>query len=80
MKPISPKEQKVILKSLREQGVEIITNTMGWTFRFPDGSTSGMHKSHGDYRSRLNLRAEIRRAGLEWPFDPHRKKKGSRDS
>jgi hypothetical protein len=79
MRPLPPKEQRIILKSLEAQGCKIEETDKGWRIKFPDGvGTASLHKSQGDRRSRENLRAEIRRAGLKWPFDHHhRKKKGT---
>jgi hypothetical protein len=68
MKPMPPKDQRALLKSLEQQGCTIKETTSGWRILLPNGGTIGLHKSEGDRRSRLNLRAAILRAGLEWPL------------
>lgn len=78
MRPLPRKEQMILLKSLESQGCRIEDTDKGWRVLFPDGvSTVSIHKSQGDRRSRENLRAKIKRAGLLWPFDHHHKKKGT---
>lgn len=67
--PMPPKDQRKLLRSLEKQGCTIIPTTSGWRVLYPDGkSSSSIHRSHGDYRSRKNLRAEVLRAGLIWPL------------
>lgn len=43
--------------------------------RFPNGGSTSIHYSNSDYRSTLNMRSEVKRAGLQWPFDHQRKEK-----
>lgn len=72
---LPPKDQRVLLDSLREQGCTVIVTSSGWRILCPDGVTTiGIHRTHGGGRARHNLRAQVRRAGLHWPFD------GKRDS
>lgn len=75
---ISFKEVRELLASLEEQGCTIIPTRKGWRVLFPNGTgTTMLHRSYSDHRSYNNLRADIRRGGLHWPFDgpnPRRKK------
>lgn len=58
-----------LVDSLVEQGCRLRTTKAGYFLYLPDGKTTiGLHKSrHSDMRTMRNLRAEVRRAGLEWP-------------
>lgn len=70
MAGLQRKEQKALLKDLEAQGARIETTRGGWLIYSPNGKgIVCFHKSASDNRSTLNLRAELRRAGLSWPFD-----------
>lgn len=71
MAGLSKKEQRELLDSLAEQGARLIERDKGTLVRFPDGSTTMIHKSDSDWRASLNTRAEVRRAGFRWPWDAH---------
>jgi len=75
MAGLSAKEQRELLASLEEQGVPMRQVKSGIRLEFPDGSTEMLHRTPSENRGTMNLRASIRRAGYQWPFDGQRPKK-----
>lgn len=75
MSSLDRKERRIILESLEAQGCEIIRTKKGVRILFPNGDTTAMHTSHSDHRAFANMRADIRRAGLAWPFDGNDKRR-----
>ena len=73
MSGLSQKEVKELLDSLDEQGALLMKVKKGVLVKFPDGSMTTVHRTNSDYRSTLNMRAVVKRAGLAWPFDHDRK-------
>lgn len=65
----STKEHKRLIAGLVAQGGEPRETKHTILLTFPDGLKIGIPKSTSDWRSRLNIRAEVVRAGLEWPLD-----------
>jgi len=70
---LSRKEMRVVLDSLRSQGVPLVKTKDGYRVLFPNGATTAIHRTPSDHRSTANLRGAIRRAGFSWPFDHKRK-------
>lgn len=56
-----------IVKSLERQGCGVKSTKAGYMIYFPDGQSSyTVHKSnHSDHRALANIRAAIKRHGLE---------------
>lgn len=67
--PLPMKQQKVLLLSLEDQGCGVRRTKDGWFVTFPSGGGTSIHTSISDHRAVQNLRATIRRANLNWPFD-----------
>lgn len=63
------KETKRLLDSLREQGCNVRHMKKGYRVEFPNGGSTMIHLTNSDSRGTLNTRAEIKRAGLTYPFD-----------
>lgn len=63
------KRIKALLADLEDQGATIKRIHDGWQILCPQGGIVTMHGTPSDHRAELNLRAELRRRGLEWPFD-----------
>lgn len=63
------KHLQKLADSLVKQGCTYRRTKSGFWFNCPDGVTTiSMHISnHSDVRVMRNLKAEVRRAGLEWP-------------
>lgn len=74
MAGLSKKDVRLLLNSLEQQGSEIIRRKSGWTVRFANGDTLGVHETASDTKSFDAMRAIVRRAGLNWPFDGKDKK------
>lgn len=71
-KDLSGKSLPRLVKGLEDQGVttRLLTgNGGGWMLRFPNGSSTVLHRSTSDRRAILNMKAFIKRAGLQWPLD-----------
>lgn len=70
-------ERRAIIAGLVEQGCTYRTAEGGKVFiYFPDGVTmTTFHSSVSDSRGLLNLRAFIKRSGLDWPLDKKNGKK-----
>lgn len=64
------KRIRVVLTSLEAQGATVSPTNKGYMVRFPNGDSMTMHRSESDHRAEMNIRARVKRAGLEWPFDP----------
>jgi hypothetical protein len=58
-----------LVRSLEEQGCRVRYTRGGVFVYLPDGvTTMGFHTSkHSDKKTLANIKAEVRRAGLEWP-------------
>jgi hypothetical protein len=69
MTGLASKEIRRVLKAAERAGVMVVETRKGWQFRFPDGSSTSLHRTESDSRSALNLRARFRRAGVPWPLD-----------
>ena len=63
------KRIKAIVADLERQGAIIIRTTKGYQIRCPQGGIVVMHCTPSDHRAERNLRAELRKRGMEWPFD-----------
>jgi len=72
------KRLKIIITSLREQGAVVEPKTNGYFVKFPNGDTTILHTSDSDHRAEMNTRSRVKRAGLEWPFDKHKKGNGKK--
>jgi hypothetical protein len=61
------KDIPTIVRSLEKQGCGIRNTKAGYMILFPDGKSSyTVHKSnHSDYRTLANIRAAMKRHGLE---------------
>lgn len=67
-KDLSGKSLPRLIKGLEKQGATAKIVKSGWRILFPDGSTTCVHTSISDRRGLLNLQADIRRAGFDWPL------------
>lgn len=75
MAGMAKKDVRRVLDSAEEQGCTLIATRKGVLIRHPDGvNTTIMHWSTSDFRTLANTRADFRRMGLTWPFDPTRPK------
>lgn len=74
MAGLSRKDVAKLVRSLEAQGAQMIPRKNGWTVRFPNGDTMGLHETASDTKSFDAMRAIVRRAGLEWVFDGKDKK------
>lgn len=72
MSALRQKEVRLLLRSLEMQGADVLPAKKGKLIRFPNGDTLTVHFTNSDHRSTLNMRAAIKRAGLQWPFDHQR--------
>lgn len=66
MSGLSQKEQKLLIKSLSDQGCRVKKTTKGHQVYLPNGDILGVHQSESDRRGALDKRARVRRAGLRW--------------
>ena len=69
---LSQKETRQVIASLEKQGARVNKTKNGVRVLFPNGSTTAIHWTTSDYRAAKNMRADIKRAGLTWPFDNQR--------
>ena len=65
------KRYAALAASLAAQGCTMKRKSCGWWVGFPNGQTTMFHLTPSDHRADMNLRACIRRNGMEWPFDKH---------
>jgi hypothetical protein len=63
------KEISKLLTHLEPQGVTATRTKKGVLLRLPDKSTTMLHFTGSDVREQANVRARLKRAGLEWPGD-----------
>lgn len=65
-----PKKRiRALLAGLEEQGAVIVRIRDGWQVRCPNGGIITVHGSPSDRRAEMNLRSEVRKRGMRWPFD-----------
>lgn len=74
MAGLSRKDIHKLADSLEAQGAVLVPRKNGWTVRFPNGDTMGLHETASDTKSFDAMRAIVRRAGLAWVFDGKDKK------
>lgn len=63
------KDILALVRSLQNQGCRIRHMKKGYRVEFPNGGSTMIHLTNSDSRGTLNTRAEIKRAGLFYPFD-----------
>lgn len=63
------KRIRIVLTSLESQGAVVAPTNKGYFVKFPNGDSMTLHRSESDHRAEMNIRARVRRAGLDWPFD-----------
>lgn len=71
MPGLSKKETAKLLAHIEPQGVVVTNVKNGYLLRLPNGETTTVHLTESDHRGPLNLRATLRRAGVDWPTDKH---------
>lgn len=67
-KDLSGKSLPRLIKGLERQGARTKPVKSGWRILFPNGTSTCLHTSISDRRGVLNLQADVRRGGLEWPL------------
>lgn len=67
-KDLSGKSLPRLIKGLEKQGAIIKPVKSGWRVLFSNGTSTCVHTSVSDRRGVLNLKADVKRAGLEWPL------------
>jgi hypothetical protein len=60
-------ELRRLVFHLEDQGCRVRQTKKGWFIQFPDGTGTALHKTGSDVRGPKNLRAQVRRAGMNWP-------------
>lgn len=60
---------KALLASMEEQGATVRRTSNGFQIMCPAGGIVTIHGTPSDHRALRNVRADVRRAGMEWPFD-----------
>lgn len=66
---MASKRLKILLLSLDKQGCRVVETTKGYQVFPPSGSEPiTIHKTTSDWRAEKDVRARVRRAGLDWPF------------
>lgn len=63
------KRMRIVLVSLENQGAVIAPTNKGYFVKFPNGDSMTVHRTESDHRAEKNIRARVKRAGLNWPFD-----------
>jgi hypothetical protein len=66
---LSRKEIVRIVEHIEPQGVKITRTKKGLLLRLPNQDTAMIHFTGSDHRGGAALRADLRRAGITWPFD-----------
>lgn len=61
---------EALIASLAEQGADVARTRKGYRVRYPDGGAQVIHLTNSDHRALANMRAEVRRHGFVWPWDP----------
>jgi hypothetical protein len=69
MPGLSKKETARLLTHVEAQGVTITNVKNGVMLRLPNGESTTVHFSGSDHRGPLNLRAFLKRNGIDWPTD-----------
>ena len=69
MAGLSKKDTRTLLDHLEKQGATLKKRRDGITVLFPTGGTCGLHWTISDHRAVQNLRADIKRNGMTWPWD-----------
>ena len=69
MPGLSKKETARLLTHVEAQGVAVTTVKNGYMLRLPNGESTTVHLSVSDHRGPLNLRAFLKRNGIDWPTD-----------
>jgi hypothetical protein len=67
MAGMSKKEITRLLDHIEPQGVQLTRTKKGMMLRLPDGTSTMIHFTGSDVRERDNVRARLKRAGVEWP-------------
>ena len=74
MAGLSKKDTRTLLAHLEKQGATLKKRRDGITVLFPTGGTCGLHWTISDHRAVRNLRADIKRNGMTWPWDGQKEK------
>lgn len=74
------KERRKIIDGLTAQGGEPREANHVTLFKMPNGVSIGIPYTPSDYRTRANTRAEVRRAGYDWPLDSPRGKRQTEEA
>jgi hypothetical protein len=69
MPGLSKKESAKLLVHVEAQGVNVTPVKNGVLLRLPNGESTTVHFSGSDHRGPLNLRAFLKRNGIDWPTD-----------
>lgn len=69
MAGLSKKESARLISYVESQGVKVSSVKSGYMLKFPNGESTTMHLTGSDNRGPLNLRAVLKRNGIEWPTD-----------
>jgi hypothetical protein len=71
MPGLSKKETARLLTHIEAQGVVTTPVKNGVMLRLPNGESTTVHFSVSDHRGPLNMRAFLKRNGIDWPTDKH---------
>jgi hypothetical protein len=69
MPGLSKKETARLLTHVENQGVVVTPVKNGYMLRLPNGESTTVHLSVSDHRGPLNMRAFLKRNGIDWPND-----------
>lgn len=69
MPGLSKKETAKLLTHVERQGVVTTPVKNGVMLRLPNGESTVVHFSVSDHRGPAKLRAQLKRAGVDWPTD-----------
>jgi hypothetical protein len=69
MAGLSKKESARLITYVESQGVKVSSVKSGYMLKFPNGESTTMHLTGSDNRGPLNLRAVLKRNGIDWPTD-----------
>lgn len=75
MSALKAKDIDRLVKHLESEGARLQRTTKGYRVLGDNGQTVGFHLTASDTRATQNLRADLKRLGHSWPWDPQRPKK-----
>ena len=80
MPGLSKKETEKLLTHVEAQGVKVTPVKNGFMLRLPNGESTTVHLSVSDHRGPANMRAFLKRNGIDWPTDKVKNQKLSKGS